>query len=170
MKKYLKYVFLLLIAAIVGASFYGWKYYNYNYVEQVRNYYLISIDMPRVVKGAFRDRVQEGSIRIDNIQRYRNDSIAVAVEKRRSEEFDAHLMQKIRECSDDFKGRAEAEVYAELLGQATILMRISHIRKFDKSQLKKVKDIIIKNGVFSDEVRQYIENNKIDVEFYRIKD
>ncbi|MBO4550227.1 MAG: hypothetical protein J5733_05795 [Bacteroidaceae bacterium] len=166
MKNPLKYALLLLAAIIIGASIYGVRYYHYNYVEQVSDYYIIYIDMPRVVKGAFRDRTQEGKVEIKNLGRYPNDSTAIAKETKRSEEFDEHCLNKLQECP---RGSIEWQVYSELLEQSRILMRFSHIRKFDKRQIKEAKKKIIKNGVFSEEVRRYMDKNKIDAEFYTIK-
>ena len=180
MKNPLKYALLLLAAIIIGASICGARYYYHNYVEQVRGYYIIYIDLPRVVRGTYRNRVQGGKVDIKKLGRYPNDSTAIASETKRSEEFDEYLikeiekhLQKQREVEQDFveysKERAHVEANTELLEQSRILMRISHIRKYNKAQVKSLSKSIIKNGVFSEEVRRYIEKYKLDAEFYTIK-
>ena len=180
MKNPLKYVLLLLAAIIIGASIYGVRYYYYNYVEQVSDYYLISIELPRIEEWAFGKEKTDGKIEIKKLPEYANDSTAIVSETKKSEEFDEYLikeiekhLQKQKEVEQDFieynRERVHVNANTELLEQSRILMRFSHIRKFDKDQFEKIKNLIIKNGVFSEEVRRYMDKSKIDAEFYTIK-
>ena len=109
---------------------------------------------------------------------YENDSTAFAEEMRRSNDFDKMCMEKLeenvqamRECEprtkEYYKAKAFIDAYSSLLKESRILMRIAHAPDYNVDEYI---DIVTEKGVYSEESRQYVEKNKIDADFYRIKD
>lgn len=148
--------------------------------EKVENdYYRISIRLPRVAKGMLDSHITDGKVDIDKLPRYENDSAAIADELQRSNDFDKMCIDSTRKyvsiqskagngTIEYYKADAHIEVYAELLEERRILMRISHKRDYDPTEFL---GIISEEGrCYSEKARQYIENNKIDVAFYPIKE
>ena len=151
-----KCIFLLLAAILVACG------HNSQKEEVTKDYYLVSVG---------------GKSDIKKLHSYENDSIALAEELQRSNDYDEFCMDSIAKymqmkakagtgTMEYYTANAKIGAYSSILEEVRILMRISHTSDYDPSEFI---DVVTKNGVYSEETRQYIETNKINVEFYRIK-
>ena len=148
------------------------------------DYYLIQFTPPfetQSIYGSEYSNVEytDAECSISKLQTFENDSVALATV---TENFHAYQDSLLRKYETDnaalnpqnFTSTEAYNIMCEALGTAykkkmtetRILMRITHAPDYDTDQFF---EIVTENGVYSEEMRQYIETNKINVEFYRIK-
>lgn len=135
--------------------------------EVITDYFVITISKPKVIEGTFGYKAEGGKLYINNCQRYESDSAAIAGETQRYEEFDRQMQDSLSKCSDDLKGKVEAEVYADILDETRILMRLTHHEDFNFNELR---EVIIKEGAYSLKTKEYFDAHQIEVEFYTLKE
>lgn len=126
--------------------------------SQIRDYYLFS------VKPSLK-------LEIEKMQ-YDNDSVAVAKETERAERFISNLPQslertlaeQIKSNDSEFireaKRKAIVDAYSELSTTTYFLIRISHDEDFNPNDYI---NVVKEYGLNSNEVRNFIDEHKLDV-------
>ena len=126
--------------------------------SQIRDYYLFS------VKPSLK-------LEIEKLQ-YDNDSVAVAKETERAEQFISNLPQslertlaeQIKSTDSEFireaKRKAIVDAYSELSATTYFLIRISHDEDFNPNDYI---NVVKEYGLNSNEVRNFIDEHKLDV-------
>lgn len=145
----------------------------------VSDYYLIHIQMPRLVDGAYGLKATQPEIDVEHLRYYESDSAAIASETERSDRFIADipkscerdLREQIKASDSEYirseKERIIVEVYEELLERKTILLRVSHVEGAD---LREYLKLVRTHGLNSEKVRRYAIDNQFDVFTHTIKD
>lgn len=147
--------------------------------EVVSDYYLVHIQMPRLVEGANGLKATQPKIEVEHLQSYESDSAAIASETERSDRFVADI-PKLRErdlreqikASDSERIRSEkerviAEAYDEIQERKTILLRVAHA---EGAELSEYLELVREYGLNSEKVRRYVSDNQYDVFMHTIKD
>lgn len=145
----------------------------------VSDYYLIRIQMPRLVDGAYGLKATQPEIDVEHLQYYESDSAAIASETERYDRLVADipksrerdLREQIKASDSEYirseKERIIAEAYDELLERKYILLRVSHVEGTD---LREYLELIREYGLNSEKVRRYVNDNQYDVFMHTIKD
>jgi hypothetical protein len=156
--------FVVLLAVIVG----GWFYY-YQYVEEVTERYLIKYTIPHETESMYGAYISKPEVEFVSVNKYSSDSIAIQRETKAAIEHHQYILKKFEnEKFDDeseFMNITKRNAYVDLLNEKRILISISHVRSLDA---KEALSLIKKHGIFSDDIIEYAEKNKLKTNIYPI--
>lgn len=156
----------LFIIAILCFAALVWFYY-YQYVEEVTDRYLVKYTLPHENKSVYGSYKTELKVGIVNIPQYKSDSIAVRKETTAAESYNKKLLEKFEKENfkdgDEFMNNAKRNAYIDLLLEKRMIISLTHVRNMDAIEAL---DIIKKHGIFSKDVKEYGEKNKLKVNLY----
>lgn len=164
-----KWIILAITILVLGGIASGLYYYKYNYKDTVTAYYLIKYTPPI-------DEYDKPEIKIEKLQNYANDTMAINDQKKKEEGRVETLLKEAESDlskpevkGNELKYNAYLNVYEKLISEKRTLLRFTTIRKFeDKKFLNEFIEKTKKYGILSKETTSLKEKYKLDMATYPI--
>lgn len=167
-------IVILVIAAAIG----GYKYYEYNYVELVADYYKTSVTMPIVKTGLYGDKqLSKPKFSFERMPDFRSDSNAVvylrkdlqSTKKFYSDTYSQLLKEHPKDEMKQFtllaKKEAASEKLQELDNSIYTVIAFYHPRSYDNEDVIKV---IQKYGMDLTKLTEFCEKHNLKAYFYQV--
>lgn len=158
-----KAIIIILAIVLCAGGFAGWKYYQYNYVEEVTDYYRIEYQPPVAQTYYGITTYTKPEIKIEQQREYESedaayDDISKWVAGKKGNLPD--MMVKEMEGKDEMQSKIIQQAFQEMMEKEYILMIFTHTRDYDASEyIEKVKEY----GINSDKLKDYIEEHHLTV-------